>query len=102
VPHGDTREWCFVPAPDARTVFIRKVPSSLIDRHPAGSIEPIGSTPLGVRSEREGEPVSRKRHHPPPPDDHELRRTVVLAAVQGLIREALLVVLREIWRGGPW
>jgi hypothetical protein len=47
--------------------------------------------------------MSRKRHRPPPPeDDRELRRTVIVAAIQGLIREALVAVLREIWRGGPW
>jgi hypothetical protein len=64
----------------------------------------IGLAPAGVRSDRRGgELMSRKRHRPPPPeDDRELRRTVIVAAIQGLIREALVAVLREIWRGGPW
>ena len=44
----------------------------------------------------------KKRHHPPPPvDDRELQRTIIVAAVQSFIREALVIVLREIWRGGP-
>jgi hypothetical protein len=48
--------------------------------------------------------MTPKRHprHSPPADDRELRRTLIGAAVQSLIREALTVILREIWRGGPW
>ncbi len=47
--------------------------------------------------------MSRKRHRPPPPaDDRKLKRTIFVAAAQSLIREALVIVLRELWRGGPW
>jgi hypothetical protein len=38
----------------------------------------------------------------PPANDRELRRLVIGAVVQGFIREALKVILREIWRGDPW
>ena len=40
----------------------------------------------------------RHRHQPPPAEDHELRR-VLLA---GVVREVLEIILRELWRGGPW
>jgi hypothetical protein len=64
---------------------------------------PIDSN--GVSSpERRGEQVPRTRHRSPSPpkDDRQLWRTVGAAIVQGLSREALVVILREIWRGGPW
>ncbi len=44
----------------------------------------------------------RRRRQLPPVDDREVKRTVFLAMAQSLIREALVIVLREIWRGGPW
>lgn len=44
----------------------------------------------------------RRRRQPPPEDSHELGRTFIVAAAQGLIREVLVIVLREVWRGGPW
>ena len=43
-----------------------------------------------------------RKHRSPPEEDRELRRRVVLAIVQGFAREALAILLREIWRGGPW
>jgi len=48
--------------------------------------------------------MSRKRHRrpPPPADDREVKRTVILTVVQGLIRELIEIILRELWRGGPW
>jgi hypothetical protein len=47
--------------------------------------------------------MSRKKRHPSPPaDGQELRRAFIVATAQSFIREALLIVLREIWRGGPW
>lgn len=48
--------------------------------------------------------MSHKRHHrqPPPADSHELRRTFIIATAQSLMREVLVIVLREVWRGGPW
>ncbi len=42
------------------------------------------------------------RRQPPPADGHELRRTFIAATAQSLIREALVIILRETWRGGPW
>jgi hypothetical protein len=47
-------------------------------------------------------PTSRHRRQSPPADDHELRRLALASVVQGLIREALVIILREIWHGGPW
>jgi len=45
----------------------------------------------------------RRRRQSPPADDRERWwRIISLAAVQSLAREALVIVLREIWRGGPW
>jgi hypothetical protein len=48
--------------------------------------------------------MSHKRHRrqPPPVESDELKRTLIVATAQGLIREALVIILREIWRGGPW
>jgi hypothetical protein len=45
---------------------------------------------------------TRRHRQPLPEADRELRRTVIVATAQCLIREALVVILREIWRGGPW
>jgi len=45
---------------------------------------------------------ARHRHHPPPDNDRELRRVLLAGVVQNLIREVLEIILREIWRGGPW
>ena len=42
---------------------------------------------------------SHKRQRPtPPPEDGRLWRTVVAAIAQGLSREALLIVFREVTR----
>jgi hypothetical protein len=40
----------------------------------------------------------------PPKDDHrEAWRSRITAAIaQGLSRELLLIILREVWRQGPW
>jgi hypothetical protein len=48
--------------------------------------------------------MSGKRHRRPPSsaDDRELKRTVILTVAQGFIRELVAIILREIWRGGPW
>ncbi len=43
-----------------------------------------------------------RKYRSPPEEDRELRRRVILAAVQGFAREALVILLREVWRGGPW
>jgi len=45
---------------------------------------------------------SRRRLKPPPADDHDLRHVLFAAAVQDLVREVLMVILRELVRGGPW
>ena len=46
--------------------------------------------------------MSQKRHHPPSPaDDRELKRTVIAAVAQGLVREALAFMLGR-WGGGHW
>lgn len=47
-------------------------------------------------------PAPRHRRQPPPADGRELRRVFFADVVQSLIREALVVILREIWRGVPW
>jgi hypothetical protein len=42
---------------------------------------------------------------PPPSDDdhrHEFWRRVTDAVAQGLSREVLVIILREVWRHGPW
>jgi hypothetical protein len=63
---------------------------------------PVDSSQEFSPERREG-PMSHKRHHPPPPEvDRELRRTVIAAAVQGLVREALVVIFGDVWRGGRW
>jgi hypothetical protein len=46
--------------------------------------------------------VARHRRRSPPADDRELSKAIIRIVAQGLFREALLIVLREIWRGGPW
>lgn len=48
--------------------------------------------------------MSRRRHRPPPPpqDDHQLWRAVLAAIAQGLSREALLIVVREVMGGRLW
>lgn len=43
-----------------------------------------------------------RNHKSPPEEDWGLRRRVILAAVQGFAREALVILLREVWRGSPW
>ena len=43
------------------------------------------------------------KHQPPPEGDHEpWRRIIIPAAVQGLTREALVILLREVWRIYHW
>ncbi len=40
---------------------------------------------------------------PPPEGDHrEFWRRMADAVAQGLTREALVIILREVWRQGPW
>ena len=41
---------------------------------------------------------------PPPEDDHrESWRSKMAAAIaQGLSRELLVIILKEVWRQGPW
>jgi hypothetical protein len=44
--------------------------------------------------------MSCKRHRPPPPpeDDRKLWRAIAAAIAQGLSREALLIIVREVTR----
>lgn len=46
--------------------------------------------------------VSKHRRQPPPAEDLKLRRYVIGAIAQGFAREVLVIILREVWRGGPW
>ena len=46
--------------------------------------------------------MPEEQHQPPPGEDKELRRKIILAVVQGLAREALEILLREVWRYRPW
>lgn len=41
---------------------------------------------------------------PPEEDDHhrEFWRRIAAAVAQGLSREVLVIILREVWRQGPW
>ena len=38
----------------------------------------------------------------PEGDRREFWHRITDAVTQGLVREALVVILREVWRGGPW
>jgi hypothetical protein len=38
----------------------------------------------------------------PEGDHREFWRRVADAIAQGLSREALVIILREVWRSGPW
>jgi hypothetical protein len=44
----------------------------------------------------------KHRRHTPPADDRKLRRCLLGAIAEGFVREALVIILREVWRGGPW
>ena len=46
--------------------------------------------------------VPKHRRQPPPTDDRKLRRYLLGAMAEGFAREALAIILREVWRGGPW
>jgi hypothetical protein len=47
--------------------------------------------------------MSHKRQKPPSPNDHESWWRVLFAAIaQGASREALVIILKEVWRQGPW
>ncbi len=50
----------------------------------------------------QGEEMRKQKHRSPPEEDGELRRRVICAVIQGFAREALAILLREIWRGGSW
>jgi hypothetical protein len=47
-------------------------------------------------------PQPRHRRQSTPADDREVRRVIYAALLQNFIREVLVVILKEIWRGGPW
>lgn len=47
--------------------------------------------------------MSQQRQKPPSPNDHEPWWRVLIAAIaQGVSREALVIILKEVWRQGPW
>jgi hypothetical protein len=54
-----------------------------------------------MEQEEEGKKHDRQPGQQPP-GDSDLGRKLTLAAVQGLAREALAILLREVWRTGPW
>ena len=41
-----------------------------------------------------------RKHRTPPGENRELWIRAILAAVQGVAREALVILLREVWRNG--
>jgi hypothetical protein len=42
------------------------------------------------------------RRTPPPEDARQLWRAIAAAIAQGLSREALLIIVKEVVRQGPW
>lgn len=47
--------------------------------------------------------MSQQRQKPPSPNDPEPWWRVLIAAIaQGVSREALVIILKEVWRQGPW
>ena len=42
------------------------------------------------------------RHRLAHTEGRELRRTLIIAIAQSFLREVLVIILRELWRGGPW
>jgi hypothetical protein len=83
---------------ESRTQVSRKAfTRENVDRVDVGRVQPV---PVSGGGE---EPTPQLRHRRDPDSgDRELRRIAYSALLQGLVREALVVILREIWRGGSW